>query len=106
MGVLGGIKHLVGGVFQEVGGILSFVRSIPKNEDLSHRDQVLFLFLFRFRSLTFATQTKSCFAFGECFIPIIFGALCTKKQSFSQDFGCFFVYFVYRMLCSKSNFLH
>ena len=29
-----------------------------------------------------------------------------KKQSFSQDFDCFFVYFVYRMLCSKSDFLH
>ena len=77
-----------------------------KNKDLSHRDQVLFLFLFRFRSLTFATQTKSCFAFGECFIPTIFGALCTKNSHFRKILAAFLFTLYIWLLCSKSNFLH
>ena len=64
-----------------------------KNKDLSHRDQVLFLFLFRFQSLTFATQTKSCFAFGECFIPTIFWCFMYKKAVIFARFWLFFCLF-------------
>ena len=43
----------------------------------------LFSFPVRFQSLTYATHTKSCFAFGECCIP-------TKKATKPLWFGCFF----------------
>ena len=55
---------------------------------LYHSYKRLFSFIVRFRDSMFATQTESCFAFGECCIP-------TKKEKIALAVVFSFLLFSY-----------